>query len=275
MIAANVAAAETLEKHRSALLYRVHDTPSPEKLTALRDFLASLDLPFGKSDAVRPTDFNRVLAKARHDGKVEQVSEMVLRTPGAGRIFGRELRPFRPQSRPLCPLHLADPPLCRPDRPPRADHGARARRGRPDRRRDAASCQASPSTSPLPSAAPWRPSAKPPTGCWRSSLPARSAPGSRAAFPASPGRACSSGCSKPAPTASSPPRRWGRTITAMSKSGRRMIGDRTGEKFGLGDTGQRAAAGGGAGRRRTALRAAERRHPRQSVICKTRRQAPI
>jgi ribonuclease R len=79
MIAANVAAAETLE-HKSALLYRVHDTPSREKLDALREFLASLDLSFGKSEAVRPTDFNRVLAKARQDSKIQQVSEMVLRS---------------------------------------------------------------------------------------------------------------------------------------------------------------------------------------------------
>ena len=80
MIAANVAAAETLEKHRTPLIYRVHDTPSREKLTALREFLSSLDLPFAKSEAVRPIDFNRILAKARADGKSEQVSEMVLRS---------------------------------------------------------------------------------------------------------------------------------------------------------------------------------------------------
>ena len=80
MIAANVAAAETLEKHRSALLYRVHDSPSEEKLAGLRDFLASLDLAFSRSDAVRPADFNRVLDKAREAGKIQQVSEIVLRT---------------------------------------------------------------------------------------------------------------------------------------------------------------------------------------------------
>ncbi len=80
MIAANVAAAETLEKHRSALLYRVHDTPSQEKLVALRDFLASLSLPAPRPDAVRPADFNRILDKARSDGKIQQVSEIILRT---------------------------------------------------------------------------------------------------------------------------------------------------------------------------------------------------
>ncbi len=80
MIAANVAAAETLERRKTALLYRVHNTPSREKLAALREFLTSLDLTFGKSEAVRPVDFNRVLARARQDNKIEQVSEMVLRS---------------------------------------------------------------------------------------------------------------------------------------------------------------------------------------------------
>jgi ribonuclease R len=80
MIAANVAAAETLEKHRTPLVYRVHDTPSREKLMALREFLASLDLPFARTEAVRPADFNRILDKARDAGRSEQVSEMVLRS---------------------------------------------------------------------------------------------------------------------------------------------------------------------------------------------------
>ncbi|HTN60125.1 MAG TPA: ribonuclease R, partial [Devosia sp.] len=80
MIAANVAAAQTLEQKKSPLLYRVHDVPSPEKLTALRDFLGSLDIAVKKSDAVRASDFNGILAQARKAGNVEQVSEMVLRS---------------------------------------------------------------------------------------------------------------------------------------------------------------------------------------------------
>jgi ribonuclease R len=40
----------------------------------------SLNLPFNKADAVKPADFNRTLAKAREEGKIEQVSEMVLRS---------------------------------------------------------------------------------------------------------------------------------------------------------------------------------------------------
>ncbi|MET3897249.1 ribonuclease R [Devosia sp. UYZn731] len=80
MIAANVAAAQTLEQKKSPLLYRVHDVPSSEKLMALRDFLGSLDISVKKSDAVRASDFNGILAQARKAGNVEQVSEMVLRS---------------------------------------------------------------------------------------------------------------------------------------------------------------------------------------------------
>jgi len=80
MIAANVAAAETLEQKRSELLYRVHDEPSSEKLQSLRDFLGSLDIAIKKSDSVRASDFNGILAQARRAGNVEQVSEMVLRS---------------------------------------------------------------------------------------------------------------------------------------------------------------------------------------------------
>ncbi|MDB5473834.1 MAG: rnr, partial [Devosia sp.] len=80
MIAANVAAAETLEAKRTPLLYRVHDEPSSEKLQALRDFLGSLDIAVKKSDSVRASDFNGILRQARKAGNVEQVSEMVLRS---------------------------------------------------------------------------------------------------------------------------------------------------------------------------------------------------
>ncbi|MDB5474076.1 MAG: rnr [Devosia sp.] len=80
MIAANVAAAETLEARHSPLLYRVHDEPSSEKLQSLRDFLGSLDIAIKKSDSVRASDFNGILAQARKAGNVEQVSEMVLRS---------------------------------------------------------------------------------------------------------------------------------------------------------------------------------------------------
>lgn len=80
MIAANVAAAETLEQQATPLLYRVHDVPGREKLIALREFLQSLQMNFSKSDAIRPNHFNEVLRKAKKTDKSEQVSTMVLRS---------------------------------------------------------------------------------------------------------------------------------------------------------------------------------------------------
>jgi ribonuclease R len=80
MILANVAAAETLERARVPLIYRVHDEPSLEKLHALREFLSSLDLPFPKSGALRPEAFNRILARVKGRDTEPLVNEVVLRT---------------------------------------------------------------------------------------------------------------------------------------------------------------------------------------------------
>ena len=138
MILANVAAAETLEKARVPLIYRVHDEPGMEKVNALREFLATLDIPFPKGGALRAEDFNRVLARVKGRDAEQLVNEVVLRTPGAGRIRGGELRPFRLEPAPLRAFHLADPPLCRPDRASRADPRAQAGRRRPARGRPTA-----------------------------------------------------------------------------------------------------------------------------------------
>jgi len=80
MIAANVAAAETLEQKKTPLIYRAHDAPSHEKLAALRDFLASLDISMAKTDAIRPSQFNAILSQSQKAGNIQQVSEMVLRS---------------------------------------------------------------------------------------------------------------------------------------------------------------------------------------------------
>lgn len=80
MILSNVCAAETLEKHKIPLLYRVHDSPSREKIIALGEFLKSLELPVPKSEALRTKDFNQILYRAEKAGKSEQVNEIVLRS---------------------------------------------------------------------------------------------------------------------------------------------------------------------------------------------------
>jgi ribonuclease R len=80
MIQANVAAAEALEAKRAALVYRVHDAPSKEKLLALRDFLDSLELKLPGSAQLRAGDFNRVLQRAKSLPVTDLVNEVVLRT---------------------------------------------------------------------------------------------------------------------------------------------------------------------------------------------------
>lgn len=79
MILANVAAAETLEKKSLPLIYRVHDEPTLEKVHALSEFLETLDIPFAKTGALRPTLFNRVLAQLEGHDYYPLVSEVVLR----------------------------------------------------------------------------------------------------------------------------------------------------------------------------------------------------
>jgi ribonuclease R len=80
MILANVAAAETLEKVRTPLIYRVHDQPSMDKLEALREFLASIDMSLPKTGALRAAGFNRILAKAKGRDVETLVNEVVLRS---------------------------------------------------------------------------------------------------------------------------------------------------------------------------------------------------
>src|SRR6202044_2273756 len=80
MILANVAAAEMLEKKALPLIYRVHDEPTLEKVYNLQEFLKTLDLPFAKSGALRPSLFNRVLAQVKGHDSEPLVNEVVLRS---------------------------------------------------------------------------------------------------------------------------------------------------------------------------------------------------
>jgi ribonuclease R len=80
MILANVAAAETLERAGVPLIYRVHDEPAVEKLHALREFLATLDISLPKSGAMRPERFNAILSRVKGRDTENLVNEVVLRS---------------------------------------------------------------------------------------------------------------------------------------------------------------------------------------------------
>jgi ribonuclease R len=80
MIQANVAAAETLEAKRTPLIYRAHASPSKEKLLALGELLLTLDLSGPKPGSARSEHFNRILEKARGQPYAELVNEVILRS---------------------------------------------------------------------------------------------------------------------------------------------------------------------------------------------------
>jgi ribonuclease R len=80
MILANVAAAETLERAHTPLIYRVHDEPSVEKLHALREFLATLDISLPKTGALRPEGFNHILQRVKGRDHETLINEVVLRS---------------------------------------------------------------------------------------------------------------------------------------------------------------------------------------------------
>ncbi|MBP2160717.1 MULTISPECIES: ribonuclease R [Asticcacaulis] len=80
MIQANVSAAEELEKHRTPLIYRVHEAPSMEKIGNLADFLGTLGLPWNKGEPPRTDRFNRLLEQAKDTENAEIINEVVLRT---------------------------------------------------------------------------------------------------------------------------------------------------------------------------------------------------
>jgi len=69
MLAANVCAGDFLSSRGQPALYRVHDVPAPDRVGALREFLAELGLQLPGGDKPTPKDYAQLLEriKARPD----------------------------------------------------------------------------------------------------------------------------------------------------------------------------------------------------------------
>ena len=80
MIAANVAAAETLEAERALCVYRVHDSPDPKKVEALRELLGTFGVSLPRGGALRAGQFARLLERVAGTPEAELVGEAILRT---------------------------------------------------------------------------------------------------------------------------------------------------------------------------------------------------
>jgi ribonuclease R len=80
MIAANVAAARALEAKKTAVMYRVHEAPSREKLVALKDYLSTFGIEFALGQVIKPGTFNRIIARLGEADGREEIMEQLLRT---------------------------------------------------------------------------------------------------------------------------------------------------------------------------------------------------
>ena len=80
MILANIAAANFMEKHKEPALYRIHATPSEEKLTSFRTFLNEFGLTL--EGGLKPTtkDYAALLEKVKERPDHELIQTMLLRS---------------------------------------------------------------------------------------------------------------------------------------------------------------------------------------------------
>ena len=80
MLAANVCAADILERHKHAGLYRVHAGPTPAKLENLRAFLGPLSLSLGGGEAPHALDYARLANQVRGRVDAGLISSVMLRS---------------------------------------------------------------------------------------------------------------------------------------------------------------------------------------------------
>jgi ribonuclease R len=94
MIAANVAAAEALEHKKAPVMYRVHEAPGREKLTALKDYLKTFELEFALGQVIKPATFNRIIERVGDSPARPEIMEQLLRTQTQARYSPEPLGHF-------------------------------------------------------------------------------------------------------------------------------------------------------------------------------------
>jgi ribonuclease R len=94
MIAANVAAARALEAKKMPVMYRIHESPSREKLVALKDYLKTFDLDFALGQVITPAVFNRVIERIGDGEGRTEIMEQLLRTQMQARYGPERLGHF-------------------------------------------------------------------------------------------------------------------------------------------------------------------------------------
>lgn len=80
MIMANVSAALFLETHEAPALYRIHDKPDADRLTAFTSYLGEVGVPHRINEDAMPADFTDVVIKTRNRPDQELIQTMLLRS---------------------------------------------------------------------------------------------------------------------------------------------------------------------------------------------------
>jgi ribonuclease R len=95
MLAANEAVAERLSQAGMPALYRVHETPDPERVEEFAELLASFGYRLPPNlDEVRPEDFQRVLRQIEGRPEEKLISFLLLRTMKLARYHEQNLGHF-------------------------------------------------------------------------------------------------------------------------------------------------------------------------------------
>jgi ribonuclease R len=80
MLAANVCAADFLGKRKQMTLFRVHEPPPPDKLAALREFLATSALHLSGGEKPTAADYAKLLDTARERADFDLLQTVLLRS---------------------------------------------------------------------------------------------------------------------------------------------------------------------------------------------------
>ncbi len=80
MLAANVCASDFLAEHKQTCLYRIHESPSEDKLKNLRAFLGEFGLALGGGDEPRAKDYGLLLEKVKPRPDFQLLQTVMLRS---------------------------------------------------------------------------------------------------------------------------------------------------------------------------------------------------
>jgi len=80
MLAANVCAADFLERNKQPGLYRIHEGPTPDRLANLRALLKTLGLQLDGEDAPKPADYAALIARIRTRPDRQLLQTVLLRS---------------------------------------------------------------------------------------------------------------------------------------------------------------------------------------------------